>query len=125
MSVKKTATAKYIEELAQALSIARAVGPEPRSVPEPEPRSVPVNVPSSLWAGKSFDVAFSNLQGEFADEVIAYILVEHMGCDKTKTGAFFYPDNGEIKDSKTYQTKTNTLISKAKQRYSFTFNESM
>jgi hypothetical protein len=97
------------------------------SMSQPQVQAVtsltPANIPASLWAGKPHEVAFKNLQGKYADAAIAYILMEKMGCDKTKAGSFFYPDDGEYKENRTYQRKIDNLLKEANQRYSFTFNE--
>ena len=111
----KTATERLLRDATYALMMARAAG-TPHDL-------IPVNVPASLWAGKPFEVAFKNLEGKFAEEVIALILVEQMGCDKKAAGAFFYPDDGDYKEDRTYQRKIDRLIESAKTRYSFTFDE--
>ena len=84
---------------------------------------IPVNVPASLWAGKTAKVAFKNLEGEFAEEIIAYILVEKMKHAKTEAGSLFYPDDGEYKENSVYVKKINTLLEKANGLYLLTFNE--
>lgn len=86
---------------------------------------VPVNVPASLWAGKPIEDAVKNLQGKFAKEVIAYILVEKMRCSKTSAGRYLDAktmDEGIEKDSGTYQRSINELLKNVVARYTFTFD---
>jgi len=86
---------------------------------------IPVNVPASMWAGKPFAEAFRCLHGKYANEIIAKILIEKMGCEKTQAGLLFYPDDGNYKENRTYQRKIDTLINEANRRYSLTFDELM
>ena len=72
----------------------------------------------------TYEAAFTSLKGKYGEGVIAYILVEKMGCPKTEAGRIiYYPADGNYKEDRSYQRKIDALIEDVKRRYLFTFDE--
>ena len=88
---------------------------------EPVTNKVSVNVPSHLWAGKRAEAAFESLKGDFAKEVIAYILVEKLNVTLAKTGRILAEN--EVLENKSYRNRVKALLETAKKNYIFTFDE--
>jgi len=82
-----------------------------------------INVPTALYVGKAPQAACEALRTEgYADEVIAFILVQRLGRAKDETGKLLEtaPISADKikkhreKDPKTYRAATNKLLEKAK-----------
>jgi hypothetical protein len=100
-------------------TVPETVPPVGQGTDQADVERITVNIPSSLWAGKTAKTIFNVLRERYADEIIAYILVKKIGTPKTDAGRFFYPDDGEEREAKTYRDKINSLLEKVDQLYTF------
>ena len=112
--------------LTQAIREAQGrLSPAVRSMIAPaQDARTPLNVPATLWAGKTPEMARDGLQDDYGPEVIAVIL-DKLSDNKTENGRLLSQeemDKGVVRDPVTYQRKFERLLIQANTRYLFTFN---
>ena len=89
--------------------------------------STPLNIPPSLWAGKTPDVACQNLKEHgFDNSIIVYIIREKLGKSKAEAGRYAFGEvisKGNEKENSTYARTTDQYIKEVTSRYKLTFND--
>ena len=103
-----------------------SVAPSP-SENTTESELLPLNIPPSLWAGKTPDVACQNLKEHgFDNSIIVYIIREKLGKSKVEAGRYAFGEvvsKGNEKENSTYSRTTDQYIKEVTSRYKLTFND--